>query len=99
MTSATPSAHELAVASKRLDQLWRRLGRIQDGIEKCIAIRTGQDHALMFVKDASRALIGEVACCQSADGHRALNEFLGRSRDAQLDALLLQLACSRFRRS
>ncbi len=55
------SAGQFAVTTKRLDEFFGRLRRIQQRIEKRIAVGADQDHAVVFVQDSPGSLVRQIA--------------------------------------
>jgi hypothetical protein len=85
------SSHCGAVAPQRRNELFSRFGRIQDGLEESISVRSYEHHPFMLLENPAGSLIGEITSRQTRDSHRALNEFLGRGGDAQLKTFSLEL--------
>ena len=85
------STLHLSMASQRGDELLGGLGRIHHGGEECIPVRSEEHEAFMRVEYAASSFVGQIAGCQPGNSHRALDQQLGRGRDAELDALFLEL--------
>jgi len=61
-----------------------------------LTVAAGENHALMFVQDATCAFVREIARGHAGDRHGALYELFRRAGHAQLDALALEFTVARL---
>jgi hypothetical protein len=71
---------KMAMTLQSLDKTWRWIGCPADRREEGVAIRAGQNHALMLVKEPARTLIGKIASGKTSDRHGLLDHFFCRWR-------------------
>jgi hypothetical protein len=80
------------MAAKGGNELLGRFRRNHQRLEEGFPVGAGQHHPFVLVQHPARALIGAVARRQAGDGHRPLDQFLGRGADAQLDPFAFDFA-------
>ena len=85
------------MALEGLDEAWGRLGGAVERRDEGIAIRAGENHALVLVEQPPRAFISEIACGKPSDRHGLTNHVLRRRGQTQLKALCLELPLVRCR--
>src|SRR5207253_6037681 len=75
------------------DEAARRRWRIREGLQKGTSIRASQYHALVFLENAARTLICEIACRQARHRRCAFDELANGWCHTEFHSLRLALAC------
>src|SRR5438270_2232690 len=77
----------------------RRRGRIREGLQKDVSIRSSEHHALVFLENPPCTLVCEIACRQSRHRCCPFDEFANGWRHTEFHSFRLALACATLLRS